>query len=104
MTDTIHDAGSTVWRRPATGPGLEPQTVIHIDDVHPAIRPSTSQSPVEAFPLTGDACDLTTLVFRFPPIDVGTRHSHPADTVYIVRQEYSTWKAREASTWVTSAG
>ncbi len=86
MTDTIQDTGSSVWQRATTGPALDPQTIIHIDDVHPAVRPSTSQSPVELFPLTGDACDLACLVFKFPPNYVGTRHSHPADTLYIVRK------------------
>ena len=37
-------------------------------------------------PLTGEACDLTVLIFTFPPGYVGKLHWHPADTVYVVQR------------------
>lgn len=60
--------------------------MISVDEAHPAVRADGSHGQVELVPLTGDACDLTLLVFRMPPGYVGTRHSHEADTVYIVRR------------------
>jgi quercetin dioxygenase-like cupin family protein len=84
---TVTAAASTAAiRRATTGPSLDPRTVIHVDDVHPAVRPPSAETVAELFPLTPDACDLAVVLFKLPPNYVGTRHSHDADTVYIVRR------------------
>jgi hypothetical protein len=78
---------TVVWRRPTGGPALAPRTVIHIDDALPAER--TEGSPASAItlqPLTGADCDLTVLIFTFPPNYVGKVHWHPTDTVYVIRR------------------
>jgi len=75
---------SAVWRRPDQGPSLDPRTVIHIDDVRPAEYSGTSA--ISLLPLTGPDCDLTVLIFTFPPNYVGKVHSHPTDTVYVIRR------------------
>lgn len=74
---------NTLWRRAGGGPSLAPRTVIHIDDALPAVKPG---APITLTPLTGEDCDLTVLIFTFPPNYVGKVHWHPADTVYVVRR------------------
>ena len=73
-----------IWRRPPGGPSLEPRTVIHIDDALPAER--EAPSAITLRPLSGPDCDLTVLVFTFPPNYVGKVHCHPTDTVYVIRR------------------
>jgi len=75
---------SVVWRRADGGPSLAPRTVIHIDDALPAERDGASA--ISLRPLTGPDCDLTVLIFTFPPNYVGTVHWHPTDTVYVIRR------------------
>jgi len=75
---------TVVWRRPDGGPSLDPRTVIHIDEALPAER--DGDSAISLQPLTGPDCDLTVLIFTFPPNYVGKVHSHPTDTVYVIRR------------------
>ena len=75
---------SVVWRRPDGGPSLDPRTVIHIADALPAEREGDSAITLQ--PLTGPGCDITVLIFTFPPNYVGRVHSHPTDTVYVIRR------------------
>jgi hypothetical protein len=76
-----------VWQRPPDGPDLGPRQVIHIGDAELAQRvPGAPDSPITLRPLTGEACDLTALIFTFPPNYVGKVHWHPADTLYVVRK------------------
>ena len=75
---------SDLWRRPSGGPDLAPRTVIHIDDALPAERDVASAITLR--PLTGPECDLTVLIFTFPPNYVGKVHWHPTDTVYVIRR------------------
>ena len=63
---------------------MAPRTVIHIDDALPAERDGASAITLR--PLTGPDCDLTVLIFTFPPNYVGTVHWHPTDTVYVIRR------------------
>jgi hypothetical protein len=58
--------------------------VIHIDEARPAER--DGDSAISLLPLTGPDCDLTVLIFTFPPNYVGKVHSHPTDTVYVIRR------------------
>ena len=76
-----------IWRRPEGGPDLAPRTVIHIADALLADRaPGAGDSPITLRPLTGEDCDLTALIFTFPPNYVGKVHWHPADTLYVIRK------------------
>ena len=74
------------WRRPEGGPDLGPRTVIHIDDAIPALGPAGTDWPYVITPLTGPDCDLSVITFTFAPNFRGTRHWHPADTVYVIRR------------------
>jgi quercetin dioxygenase-like cupin family protein len=61
--------------------------VIHIADAPLAERrPGSPPSPITLQPLTGEDCDVTVLVFTFPPHHRGVVHWHPTDTVYVVRR------------------
>ena len=75
---------SVVWRRADGGPSLDPRTVIHIDEALPAEHEGAAAITLQ--PLTGPDCDLAVLIFTFPPNYVGKVHSHPADTVYVIRR------------------
>jgi quercetin dioxygenase-like cupin family protein len=76
-----------IWSRPTGGPPLGPQQIIHIDDARPATFTSPDgASTIGLTPLTSDECDLCVTVFRLPPNYRGAQHSHPTDTVYIIRQ------------------
>lgn len=75
---------TVVWRRPDGGPSLDPRTVIHIDEALPAEHEGASAITLQ--PLTGPDCDLAVLIFTFPPNYVGKVHSHPTDTVYVIRR------------------
>ncbi len=78
---------SDTWRRPAGGPSLGPRTIIHIDEALPAEKGAVrAESPISITPLTGENCDLSVLIFTLPPNYVGKVHSHPADTVYVIRR------------------
>ena len=61
--------------------------MIRIDECQPAtFERQGDDYPVSLIPLTGEDCDLCALIFTLPPNHVGIRHSHPADTVYVVRK------------------
>lgn len=77
-------ADEVLWRRADGGPDLGPRRVITIDEAAPAIGPP--DAPYRIVPLTGDDCDLSMISFTFAPNFVGTRHWHPADTVYVIRR------------------
>jgi hypothetical protein len=72
------------WRRGTGGSPLEPRTVIHIDDAPLAERDEPAAITLQ--PLTGPDCDVTVLIFTFPPNYVGKVHWHPTDTVYVIRR------------------
>jgi hypothetical protein len=75
------------WSRPAGGPSLGPQQVIHIDDAQPATFTSPDGAKaIGLTPLTSDECDLCVTIFTLPPNYRGLRHSHPSDTVYVIRR------------------
>ena len=76
----------SAWKRASDGPLLAPQSIIHIADVRPAERVDGTPPAITLRPLTGEACDLTVLIFTFPPGYVGKVHWHPADTVYVVQR------------------
>jgi hypothetical protein len=75
---------SALWRRGTGGSPLEPRTVIHIDDAPLAERDVPAAITLQ--PLTGPDCDVTVLIFTFPPNYVGKVHWHPTDTVYVIRR------------------
>jgi len=75
-----------LWKRPASGPDLGPRTIIHIDETHPAELIDGSTPAITLKPLVGEDCDLCVMTFEFPPGYVGVVHSHPEDTVYLVRR------------------
>jgi hypothetical protein len=77
---------TSVWRRAADGPSLDPRSIIHIADARPAERVDGAVPAITLRPLTGDSCDITVLIFTFPPDYVGKVHWHPADTVYVVQR------------------
>jgi alkylhydroperoxidase family enzyme len=75
------------WRRGSGGPALDPRTVIHIDEAPLAERtPGNPPAAITLQPLTGADCDVTVLIFTFPPNYRGVVHWHPTDTVYVVRR------------------
>jgi hypothetical protein len=75
------------WQRGTGGPSLDARTIIHIDDAPLAERiPGSPDTPITLQPLTGPECDLSVLIFTLPPNYVGRRHSHPTDTVYVIRR------------------
>jgi hypothetical protein len=75
-----------LWRRGDDGSALGPQRVIRIDDAVPAETTDGSVPVIGLTPLTSDECDYVVMTFRFPPGYVGVVHSHPYDTVYVVRR------------------
>jgi hypothetical protein len=77
---------TSAWRRAANGPPLDPRTIIHIADAGAAERVDGTVPAITLRPLTGEACDITVLIFTFPPDYVGKVHWHPADTVYVVQR------------------
>src|SRR5215467_565692 len=80
-------AVADVWQRAPESADLGPRSVIHISDAPLAQRvPGAPESPITLQPLTGEACDLTALIFTFPPNYVGKVHWHPADTLYVIRK------------------
>lgn len=74
---------STAWRRGTGGSSLKPGTVIHIEDAPLAVK---EDAPITLQPLTGEDCDVTCLIFTFPPHYVGKVHWHPTDTIYVIRK------------------
>jgi len=74
------------WQRADDGGSLGPQRVIHIDDAVPAITTDGSTPAIALRPLVSDECDYVVMTFEFPPHYAGIVHSHPNDTVYIVRR------------------
>jgi hypothetical protein len=75
-----------LWRRADAEYDLGPQRVIHIDDAPPAVTTDGSTPVIGLRPLTSDECDYVVMTFEFPPNYAGVVHSHPQDTVYIVRR------------------
>jgi quercetin dioxygenase-like cupin family protein len=76
-----------VWCRPTDGPALGPQQVIHIGEAKPATFTSPDGAKqIGLTPLTSDDCGLCVVVFSLPPNYRGSMHSHPTDTVYIIRR------------------
>ena len=78
------DQKNALWRRGKGGSPLEPRSVIHIDDAPLAERDVPAAITLQ--PLTGPDCDVTVLIFTFPPNYVGKVHWHPTDTVYVIRR------------------
>ncbi|MSV90628.1 MAG: hypothetical protein F2754_10455 [Actinobacteria bacterium] len=76
----------SAWKRASDGPLLAPQSIIHIADVRAAERVDGTPPAITLRPLTGEACDLTVLIFTFPPGYTGKVHWHPTDTVYVVQR------------------
>ena len=58
--------------------------MIHIHDAPLAERDVPAAITLQ--PLTGPDCDVTVLIFTFPPNYVGKVHLHPTDTVYVIRR------------------
>lgn len=75
-----------LWKRAEGGPDLGPRQIIHIDDTIPAQLIDGSTPAIELKPLVGEGCDLCVMTFAFPPHYAGVEHSHPEDTVYLVRR------------------
>ena len=76
-----------IWSRPEGGPSLGAREVIRIADALPATCTSPDgATEIELVPLTSNDCDLSVVLFRFPPNYRGELHSHPSDTVYVIRQ------------------
>jgi hypothetical protein len=75
-----------LWQRGDGGPDLGPRRVIHIDDAVPAVTTDGSTPKIALRPLVTDECDMMLMTFEFPPHYAGVVHSHPEDTVYIVRR------------------
>ena len=75
-----------LWKRADGGPDLGPRRVIHIDDTWPAQLVDGSTPAITLKPLVGEGCDLCVMTFEFPPGYAGVVHSHPEDTVYLVRR------------------
>ncbi len=80
------DEPPPLWKRAEGGPDLGPRQVIHIDDTWPAQLVDGSTPAITLKPLVGEGCDLCVMTFEFPPGYAGVVHSHPEDTVYIVRR------------------
>jgi quercetin dioxygenase-like cupin family protein len=77
----------STWRRASGGPSLGPRTVIRVGDAPLAERtPGSPPTPISLRPLTGEDCDVTVLIFTFPPGHRGSVHWHPTDTVYVVQR------------------
>ena len=77
----------SAWRRGSGGPALGPRTVIRIARrAAGGAHARSSPSPITLQPLTGENCDVTVLIFTFPPDHAGVVHWHPTDTVYVVRR------------------
>ena len=75
-----------VWKRASGGNALDPRTVIHIADVPLAEFTGEGMPTISLQPLTGPDCDVTALIFTFPPNYTGKVHWHPTDTIYVVRR------------------
>jgi hypothetical protein len=75
-----------LWRRADVDHDLGPQTVIHIDDAPLAETTDGSTPRIALRPLVSDECDNLVMTFEFPPHYAGVVHSHPEDTIYIVRR------------------
>jgi hypothetical protein len=75
-----------LWRRADDAPELGPRQVIHIDDAPLAVLSDGSTPKIALRPLVSDACDLMVMTFEFPAHYTGVVHSHPQDTVYVVRR------------------
>ncbi len=75
-----------LWRRGDGGADLGPRRVIHLDDAADAVMTDGSTPRIGLRPLVTDECDLMVMTFTFPPHYEGVVHSHPQDTVYIVRR------------------
>jgi len=75
-----------LWQRGDDGSTLGPQRVIHIDDAVAAVTTDGSIPSISLRPLVSDECDHVVMTFEFPPHYAGVVHSHPHDTVYIVRR------------------
>ena len=75
-----------LWMRAEGAPELGPRQVIHIDEAPLAVLRDGSTPAIELRPLVSDACDLMVMTFAFPPHYAGVVHSHPQDTVYVVRR------------------
>lgn len=79
-------SGVPLWRRGDDGSALGPQRVIRIDDAVPAETTDGSVPVIGLVPLTSDDCEYVVMTFIFPPGYCGVVHSHPHDTVYLVRR------------------